>query len=376
MNLTFANKNPFSIFDFLGYFFPGALFVSMFYILTVGDMNSYIEKLPAYSSFKSIVDVYTGIGIFIFVLFSYVIGHMIAYISSITVELFYTWYYGYPTNYLLKKENKAESHDKKGGENKQCLLNSKLGFCGMLGHLIICLLLFPILVGHLIIERLFNLKLFIGRSLDAKLIDSISVKVKRVGESIGYNDASTLDADMHRVVMHYVYENCQMHQVKFDNYVALYGFLRSVSFIFCMSFQFTLFYVLFNSKIFDSVCCCTLLYGFPICIIIIVSLCFGASLHKECRATMLRCAEKVLFISVCFIIVVTFAGIKSKCINEIHIVLLLNLFIATYITYLGFAKFYRRFTLENYMALLICKETNSKKMFAEMIHKFYTKLRK
>lgn len=36
MTFTLANKNPFSTFDFIGYFSPGALFVSLFYILTKG----------------------------------------------------------------------------------------------------------------------------------------------------------------------------------------------------------------------------------------------------------------------------------------------------------------------------------------------------
>ena len=35
-NLTLANKNPFSTFDFLGYFIPGAFAIGLIYILSNG----------------------------------------------------------------------------------------------------------------------------------------------------------------------------------------------------------------------------------------------------------------------------------------------------------------------------------------------------
>lgn len=229
MTFTLANKNPFSTFDFLGYFFPGALFVSLMYILTKGiaDKSVLMNVIPQAVVFlKSFVSLHIGVGVFLFVLFSYITGHLLAYVSSITVELFYTWYYGYPTNYLLKSKDTYRH---------QYLLNSKLGFTGMFGHLLVSLFLLPIMMGHFLFERLLGMNSFIGRNLDKKLIWSISNKVKQVCQKIGYNDASVTDADVHRVVMHYVYEHCQMHQVKFDNYVALYGLLRSVSFTFCIA---------------------------------------------------------------------------------------------------------------------------------------------
>ena len=47
-------------------------------------------------------------------------------------------------------------------------------------------------------------------------------------------------------------------------------------------------------------------------------------------------------------------------VEEISQMILLML--ATYISYLGYTKFYRRFTLENLMSLLVCKE------FCKTIH--------
>lgn len=362
MNLSFANKNPFSTFDFLGYFFPGALFVSMVYLLTGGMDQEGIHNEsipPAIIFLKSFVLSHIGVGIFLMILLSYIIGHLLAYASSITVELFYTWYYGYPTRYLLRKTSeKAEEF---------YLLNSKLGWFGMWGHLVVCLLLFPIVTGHLVFERLFHMKLFIGRSLDDKLIDSINTKVRRICESLGYADASPFDADVHRIVMHYVYEHCHMHQVKFDNYVALYGLLRSVSLTFCFSFIFMLTRMFLYQDISDEKPVNYLIYFSTLCIVILIIFILLGSLlaksdwkwlkKKKIDSLIISYSDISLFIIVILISIISFITVTTVYTGKVGEMLqFCGMFLATYVSYLGFAKFYRRFTLENYMALLICEE--------------------
>ena len=91
--------------------------------------------------------------------------------------------------------------------------------------------------------------------------------------------------------MHYVYINIPNAQRKSDNYIALYGFLRSISFIMCLIF-----------------------------------------------------------------LVLAVYGIRTiefeACVNYSYLWLLLFVFSIAYLTYLGFVKFYRRYTLENLMSLL------------------------
>lgn len=105
------------------------------------------------------------------------------------------------------------------------------------------------------------------------------------------------DADYHRIVMHYVYLNIPNSQRKADNYVAIYGFLRTHTLITCLFFDY-----LFWTQVF------TISLSLPI--------------HWEA------------------------------------VWLLLLVFFMTNILYMGFVKFYRRFTLENYMALLTEKNDN------------------
>lgn len=60
----------------------------------------------------------------------------------------------------------------------------------------------------------------------------------------------------------------------------------------------------------------------------------------------------VLVVSLVGSLVIYFITISPYDKECADIFLLFFMLIATYISYLGFAKFYRRFTLENYMALL------------------------
>lgn len=353
MNLSFANKNPFSTFDFLGYFFPGALSVGLFYIFTDGIMfdEKSSENIPhAIFFLKTFIKTNFGVGLFLLILFSYIIGHLLSYASSITVELFYTWHYGYPTRYLLRKENEEQV--------RGYLLDSNLKFAGMLGHLLVCMLLSPIVAGHFFFERLLNMESFIGRNLDNKLIDSIRSKIKQICDIIGYKDAKSSDPDVHRVVMHYVFEHCQMHQVKFDNYVALYGLLRSSTFVFCLFTIYQFVHIFSNHSIPHK----SILWFITIVFLAIISCLIVAEViiflltSKKHNITLLETTNWLLCLIIVVIscYVVTFIlMIPDYTQKKGDIILFAGLFFLTYLSYLGFAKFYRRFSLENYMALLV-----------------------
>lgn len=110
-------------------------------------------------------------------------------------------------------------------------------------------------------------------------------------------------ADYHRIVMHYVYLNIEACQRKVDNYVAMYGFLRAMALITCFLFD----YLLIDQ----------LKYSY---------------------------------------LIVRELGMKNCVINWECISILVVILIVANLLYMGFVKFYRRFTLENYMALLTEKQ--------------------
>ena len=137
-----------------------------------------------------------------------------------------------------------------------------------------------------------GLNKFIVRPLDDYIRNSIKSKLNNLTSSLGIErpDVNS-NADLHRIVMHYVFLNITNSQKKTENYVAIYGFLRAISLIGC---------IYTDVIIYKGIM--TIDFSLPID--------WGAIFVIS------------VMIAVCNIL------------------------------FMGFIKFYRRFTLENYMALL------------------------
>ena len=218
-------------------------------------------------------------------LVSYVLGHFVAYISSLTVEQFSIWLYGYPSKFLLQDVESMHywrvSDSNVGRMGKMCKYIWKF---------IISIFLFPLTVCSLLFAKLLGVKYFFIKKLDAALIDAINAKTHELKSFLKINDDENMDN--HRVIYHYEYEQQKVHAVKMDNYVALYGFLRSITLVFnCFS-----------------------LY-----LIYIAILSFDVDYYADWK----------------------------------FIRLLLLSILVSYLFFMGFMKFYRRFTLESFMCLII-----------------------
>lgn len=91
-------KNPFSLFDFLGYIFPGAFTLLVIFYFVKMEPLDFVE--PMYISdmmvtVKGWLNVSESIvSCSVFLILSYILGHLVAYISSITIEKFVIWWYG------------------------------------------------------------------------------------------------------------------------------------------------------------------------------------------------------------------------------------------------------------------------------------------
>lgn len=163
------------------------------------------------------------------------------------------------------------------------------------------MIMFPVSILLIVIGIPLRLIKFIARPLDRYIISSIRKKLSSLSDRLGLESPDVNShTDYHRIVMHYVYLNIAACQRKTDNYVAIYGFLRAMTLIVCLFFDYLLI--------------------------------------VELRTVSFR----------------PFAVIDF---NAIWI--LLGLFILCNVIFMGFIKFYRRFTLENYMALLTeIRQTN------------------
>lgn len=332
-------KNPFSLFDFLGYFFPGAfalLILWSLYIVCTKDNIlpiSYItESISYYSNGKALDIVKVAVP---FILFAYILGHLISYLSAISVEFFTNKAFGYPSMYLLSNKSK-DVHDNYwyadfGYKPKpayhfkfikwQYTIHGKLGRCidflcnaerkvslRLLYRIVLWFMLLPISMIVMGCKRISRpIVDFVTRPQDRYIINCIEEKLFALADELGVKRPPiNLQCDFHRIVMHYVYVNCKECQAKVDNYVALYGFLRAITLILCLFTDFVLLQSLFVLlKLFwvEGFCNVVQNYSFS-------------------------------WLSVLFIFV---------------------LWLSSVISYFGYVKFLRRFTLENYMTLLSYK---------------------
>lgn len=315
-------KNPFSLYDFLGYFFPGCL--ALFIIFTICKTNEvYCDFVPS-DYVNTFMDFLRGTEkldllrmLLPFIVVAYVLGHLISYLSSLIVEYFTTRTLGYPSAFLLHKTD-GKSKDKFWKDCSKeynifkckrfkCLRERLVNVCRfvwtnkkdvkMYMRILIFFLLLPVTILILysgpISKTLVD---FITRPQDSYTVNCIKKKLYDLASKINIEKPFNLDFDYHRIVMHYVYLHYPACQKKADNYVALYGFLRCTALILCLFTDF------------------------------------------------------IVIMGVISILHALFNGIVY--ISWPSIILIVCLWLSSIVSYLGYVKFYRRFTLENYMTLL------------------------
>lgn len=242
MNL---NQNPFSLYDFLGYFIPGALLLYML---------SYINwPESALAILQSVEAQLNNDNYLLFIIVSYIVGHFVSFLSSITVEKYAIWVYGYPSKYLLNIK-----HD--GFFNKSHPTTK------MAKRVIIAIFLLPITVLYLFLDWLLNFSILKGRPLDQSVISLIEQHARKAVDKMDIENTQlafdTKNEDFFTILYHYVLERNRNHYSKIQNYVALYGFLRCITLIFVLLFWVLIFAI-------DRIPVSTILY-----IIILASISF------------------------------------------------------------------------------------------------------
>lgn len=305
-------KNPFSLYDFLGYFIPGALsiYITMFFI-----------RVFDYDLYQSVTSIAFGrVDLSIaFIIVSYALGHGINFLSSITIEKYSIWKNGFPSHYLLENSDNVY-YSKKANQIKifylsqttfliQVNINKDPGFKDKKGYLkvrklalfwriLLWLLILPITFTDYIIGTLGGINKYSTNPLCKVLADLIVEKIVILLDQLNINRDQHFD--FHRIIQHYYYEKYNKHLKKFDNYIALYGFTRSLALI-----------------------CSISTMVFIITSLVQTNILIGSSYS---------------------------IGILGKWIISLFLLTL------SYIFYMAFAKFYRRYTLENFMCLVIDKD--------------------
>ncbi|MGH2581587.1 MAG: hypothetical protein ACRDFQ_01670 [Anaerolineales bacterium] len=226
-------QNPFSLYDFLGYFVPGAIFTySLIFVASLADpTKSFRSILSTYFDFERI-EFYLP-----FTLGAYTIGHILSFVSSITIEKYSLWKLGFPSKYLLGL-GYPEYYDVQEPKPTRVFLRT-----------IIALFLLPITFLDIILGNFLRLHEIHAKSLDPALRAILQHKVSNLVEKLSRGkgkrrkrEVKAGGVDFFRFAYHYVVEHAPNHVQKMQNYVALYGFLRTLTLITILLFWINLFF--------------------------------------------------------------------------------------------------------------------------------------
>ena len=224
-------QNPFSFYDFLGYFIPGAVTLLLIFIFNsldeITDFNSLLSVLTNNEEFK--IDKFM-----FFIIVSYSLGHFINYLSSFTIEKYSYWRYDYPAKYLLKIGHDCDYFGNYKENEKTRIRYS------------IALFVLPIFI----LDEVFKLYTYFRRELDDLLITAVKQKTLILLNNLQIIEGDDFEilkkSDFQRIISHYAYENSKNHSSKLSNYVALFGFLRCMCFISVLSFWIYVYYLIIN----------------------------------------------------------------------------------------------------------------------------------
>lgn len=239
-------QNPFSLYDFLGYLIPGSTLI--FLILIIEKLSNRVTDFNLNDVF-SLASEYRLEEAFFFIIISYTLGHLISFISSITIEKYGNWKYGYPSKIVLgyiKKSFWVMEFEPKEVNDYLNIYDITYNRCDRrrknIGRFILILCIFPIQIMDAIFGQWLQFKNFYSKGLDEYLSTEIKIKVINLLNFLSTskdNEVSEKDLkniDFNRIVHHYVFENSKEHQFRLVNYVALYGFLRNLVLTFVLSF--------------------------------------------------------------------------------------------------------------------------------------------
>ncbi len=233
-------QNPFSLYDFLGYFTPGAVFL----FVSMATSNRFLE-FSLHQTFKNrgFTDAEVTVGL---IILAYIIGHALSLLSSILVEKFSIWMHGYPSKYLLCKSHCGYLQVKNSlGKGEE------IGCKAKLIRILVWIFMAPVAILDKVIGEGFNARNIYVKQLDRGLGPIIRAKMRMLLEDKSGLDDTPEDYhwmrhDFFRFGLHYALIHSEHHIVSIKNYVALYGFTRTMTLLCILIFWGSLGFVMFS----------------------------------------------------------------------------------------------------------------------------------
>lgn len=213
-------KSPqFTPYDFLGYLVPGLA------LAAIVDLSIAFHVANLGLSYTSITLRYSSIpwtGAIPLILISYYLGHLVSFVSAMTIERHSKWRYGHPMRFLRAKSDDPSPRyfDTGGGSPVFSKILRGLTASAIAPiSLFECPLFWCKIIGNYV------------RPLGPDLQDAVDSAMNRLSKDAGIklNASQEYPAEFERIAIHYALETAPAHVYTLRNYVVIYGFLRSMT---------------------------------------------------------------------------------------------------------------------------------------------------
>jgi hypothetical protein len=271
-------QNPFSLYDLLGYLIPGLLSILGTSLIFDNDFSKGNLTEGFWNSIN--ISAFDLNHIVPLLVIAYLTGHLLSYLSAMTVEKFSIWSIGYPTSYLF------ENIRKKGNEQKIFRFEflkeffnpvQKPNFFIYILRVVLVLLLLPMILPLIIASLLFNMHITIKKPIDENLATFSLMKIKAFYKNHNFKlgKKKFKNFEWFRPLSHFVTENYPQHAQKIHNYVALYGFNRNICLMFVTFFWFVIVKCIIENQLSNHI--------FILGVFMLLSLVFYAAFNKFFR---------------------------------------------------------------------------------------------
>jgi hypothetical protein len=222
-------KDPsFTAYDFLGYAVPGLGALVLF------DATIYCHVLGNHLNYDLLCSRYMQAGLATIVpvlLISYLMGHILGFVSSVVIEKHATWMHGVPTNVLLGHGQHFGYFDTAGDYprfSKALRLISAILIAPL--SLIDCMFARVIPLSKNYIKALDPILISVSAAAHRDILKKFSIDFEK------YSEEEKDGLDLHAITIHCALESAPAHVFSVRNYVVLYGFLRSIALLVVFAF--------------------------------------------------------------------------------------------------------------------------------------------
>ena len=117
-------------------------------------------------------------------------------------------------------------------------------------RLIVFFILLPVAAGDLLVRKVCKLHDTYARPFEDNLLKIIKDNSTEIVRNFSTDNSNNTEGDTFRLIYHYALEHSSNHVSKMQNYVALYGFTRTLTFVGCILFwEWTILSIYNSSKV-------------------------------------------------------------------------------------------------------------------------------